>query len=67
MKMGAPGASPLGTCENTDLARPVLLFLNIWRVAQVPDDVSRINEDGCPRCLAFGHLGNLGSQPAFSR
>jgi hypothetical protein len=22
---------------------------------------------GCPRCLAFGHLGNLGSQPAFSR
>jgi hypothetical protein len=27
------------------------------RVAQVPREVRKTNEDGCPRCLAFGHLG----------
>jgi hypothetical protein len=27
--MGAPGASPLGTWESTDLGRPVLLLLDI--------------------------------------
>jgi hypothetical protein len=27
------------------------------RVAQVPGEVSTTTEDGCPRCLAFGHLG----------
>jgi len=27
------------------------------RVAQVPAEVSRTIEDGWPRCLAFGHLG----------
>ena len=31
-----------------------------WRVAQVPGEVSTTTEDGCPRCLAFGHLGEHG-------
>jgi hypothetical protein len=30
------------------------------RVAQVPGEVSTTTKDGCPRCLAFGHLGEHG-------
>jgi hypothetical protein len=29
-----------------------------WRVAQVPGEVITTTESGCPRCLAFGHLGD---------
>jgi len=30
---------------------------NRGRVAQVPGEVNITVETGCPRCLAFGHLG----------
>ena len=32
-------------------------YLRQGRVAQVPEEVSTTTEDGWPRCLAFGHLG----------
>ena len=33
------------------------LFDPAGRVAQVPGEVITTTESGCPRCLAFGHLG----------
>jgi len=31
---------------------------NVWRVARVPGVKSHFSQkSGCPRCLAFGHLG----------
>jgi hypothetical protein len=36
------------------------------RVAQVPGEVSTTTKDGCPRCLAFGHLGDQEPQQAGS-
>ena len=35
----------------------------IGRVAQMPREVSTTTEDGCPRCLAFGHLGEYLQSP----
>jgi len=37
------------------------------RVAQVPGSVSSTTKDGCPRCLAFGHLGKHSSRQAGLR
>jgi putative transposase len=34
------------------------------RMPQVPGEVSTTTEDGCPRCLAFGHLGDHEPRPA---
>ena len=48
-----------GRTQPLNLGAPGASLLGTWE--------STTTEYGCPKCLAFGHLGNLRSQPAFSR
>jgi hypothetical protein len=59
--MGAPGASHLGTWEiwNFNRLSPCTADTPVggwprWRMSEM-----KSSKDGCPRCLAFGHLGDL--------
>ena len=38
-------------------------LMRIGPVGQVPGEVRTTPEDGCPRCLAFGHLGKHKPSP----
>ena len=79
--MGIPGASLLGTWDTSNPNRPfptprrsTALSTNKTNKRATPhgvggwprsQEVRSTTKDGCPRCLAFGHLGYLEPQPTI--